>query len=178
MKCKTLLLAGPLVAAFFIISCDDNNDNVDNSLNTADTAFMLKASLSNSAEIDLSTLASTKATNIAVKAFAQTMVADHTAAQAELKALGTTVGSAVKDTIDAAHVTLKTQLTALTGGRVFDSSYIWLQVADHQTALTSFQAEQTNGRKTSVVAYANTNLPKIQAHFTRADSIARAYFPR
>jgi putative membrane protein len=177
MKRKSLFLAGLFLASVIIPSCDDDDDVV-NTINNADTEFMLKASLSNSAELNLGTLASTKATNTAVKAFAQTMVAEHTAAQAELKALGTSVGYAVKDTVDPGHMALKTQLTGLAAGRVFDSTYIWVQVADHQAAITAFQAEQTGGRQSNVVAYANTNLPKIQAHFTRADSIARAYFAR
>jgi putative membrane protein len=177
MKLKKLFMAGAILAAFTFISCDDDDDDVDNTPNTADTDFMLNASLSNSAAVGLSTLAVTKATNTAVKAFAQTMVPEHTTAQAELKTLGTNVGYPVKDTIDPAHVTLITQLNGRTG-RAFDSSYIWVQVADHQTELTNFQAEQTAGRNSSVVAFANTNLPKVQAHFTRADSIARALFPR
>ena len=73
---------------------------------------------------------------------------------------------------------LKTQLTGLATGRAFDSTYIWVQVADHQAAITNFQAVQSGGRQSNVIAYANTNLPKIQAHFTRADSIAKAYFAR
>lgn len=177
MKLKKLFLAGSILAAMAFVSCDDDDDDLDNTLNTADTDFMLKASLTNSTVIDVGTLAGTKATNTAVKAFAQTMVPEHTTAQAELKTLGTSVGYAVKDTIDPTHVTLKTYLNGVTG-RVFDSSYIWAQVVDHQTELTNYQTEQTSGRHSSVVAFANTNLARVQAHFTRADSIARAFFPR
>jgi putative membrane protein len=79
----------------------------------------------------------------------------------------------VKDTIDAAHVTLMQTLQGLSG-RAFDSTYIVNQVSDHQKTVTDFQTELSSGSRSEVKDYANKYLPKIQMHLQKADSIATA----
>ena len=98
-------------------------------------------------------------------------------AQTDLKNLGASVGYPVKDTIDPAHVAMAAQLNALSG-RAFDSTYMYGQVADHRTTVSFFQTEQSNGRHSDVLNYANTYLPHIQMHLQSADSIANAFFKK
>jgi putative membrane protein len=173
MKILKLTLAGCL-AACCLISCSEDDDD---QLNSQDRTFLTQASISNTAEVNAATLASTKATNGAVKAFAMHMLSQHNTAQTDLKNLGANVGHAVKDTLDPAHVTIAMQLSAMSG-RAFDSAYIHTQVIDHQATITFFQNEQSAGQHEDVKRYANTYLPHIQSHHQRADSIARAYFRR
>lgn len=177
MKRKGVVFAACMAAVVVFTSCEKDAGENDNELNSNDRTFMLQASVSNTAEVGAGQLALTKASNAAVKAYAQTMIAEHSVAQTDLKALGTTVGFAVKDTIDPMHVQMITQLNALSG-RAFDSAYIHSQVADHQLTLTFFQTELDNGQHAQVEGYAATYQPRIQMHHTRADSIARAYFRR
>ncbi|GEO08369.1 hypothetical protein SAE01_08650 [Segetibacter aerophilus] len=113
-----------------------------------------------------------------MKKFAQFMVAEHTLAQTDLKNLGTSVGIAVKDTIDPPHVALKSLLVSTPAGRAFDSIYIYSQVADHDATIANFQTEQSNGSHRDVVSYANNYLPHIQMHRQSADSISRGFFRR
>ena len=173
MKILKLTLAGCLVACG-LFSCTEDDDD---QLNNQDRTFLTQASISNTAEINTATLASTKATNGAVKAFAMHMLMEHSTAQTDLKNLGANVGQTVRDTLDPAHVTLSAQLSAMSG-RAFDSAYIHTQVIDHQATITFFQNEQANGQHEDVKRYANTYLPRIQMHHQRADSIARAFFRR
>lgn len=170
-------LATGITTVMIAASCskDDDTPAINNNPNSQDTTFMMQASISNSAEIGAATLALSRSTTPQVIAFANFMVMEHTMAQANLKALGDTVGIAVRDTIDPAHLAIAAQLAALTG-RMFDSMYIHTQVTDHQTAVTLFTAETNNGRNSSVKGYANRYLPHIQAHYTRADSIATHMF--
>ena len=174
MKATKLFLTACLIGSVAFTSCDKDDEET---LNTTDRDFIMKTQVSNTAEVDAGTLASTKATNTAVKSFAQGMIGEHSTAQADLKVLGANVGVSVKDSLDAPHVALRTQLAALSG-RAFDSVYIWSQSADHAMTLTNFQTEIANGQHSDVVNYASKYLPHIQMHKVRADSIATAYFRR
>jgi len=175
MKVQTLMLSTCLLAGLAFSSCDKDDD--DNKLNDTDQTYMTKTSISNSAEISAGTLASNKATNARVKAFAQHMIMEHTTAQNDLKTLGTAVGYPVKDTIDPEHVAIAAMLNSLSG-RAFDSAYMHTQVADHDKTIAVFQTELSSGRHMDVKNYASTNLPHIQMHRTQADSIATAFFKR
>ena len=177
MKLTHFVLAGCFFAGLGIAACGKDDDN-STTLNTADTNFMTQASISNSAEDSAATIAASKGTNTSVKAFAQMMLTEHTTAQVDLKNLGSSVGYAIKDTLDPLHKLKGDTLKSLTASRRFDSVYMWNQVVDHQTTVANFQTHQSNGQHQSVKNYNSTYLPKIQMHLTKADSIARAYFPR
>src|SRR5688500_18752963 len=68
-----------------------------------DQGFAQNAALGGLAEVELSQLAITKATNTEVKQFAQMMVADHSAANSELKTLATAKGLVLPTELDAEH---------------------------------------------------------------------------
>lgn len=178
MKLKGIFYGLCVLATVGFASCDKDNGEDSNTLNDTDVDYLIKASIGNTAEIDAATLASTKATNPRVKTFAQHMLSEHGLAQTDLKNLSNSVGYPVKDTLDPAHVAIKAQLSALPAGRAFDSAYMHGQVADHNTTITNFQVELTNGRHNAVKDYANKYLPHIQMHLQQADSIANAYFKR
>jgi len=167
---KKLLCAAIIIAAF---SCnkDDNNNNV---VSQMDRDFMMNASVTNTAEIQAGQLASTKASDTAIKSFGLLMVAEHTTAQNDLKALGASVNVGITDSADAATAALMAQLNALSG-RAFDSAYINSQVTGHQEAIDLFTNEINSGNSDAVQAYANTYLPHIQMHKAKADSIAASF---
>ena len=181
MNWKTLAFAACLFSSVVLVSCDDDDEDDDTGnnteLNDADQNFMVRTSISNTAEVGTATLAISKATDPRVIAYAQHMIAEHSLAQTELKALGTRVGYPVKDTLDPAHQTIAAQLSALSG-RAFDSAYIHVQVLDHEATLTNFENELDNGRHRDVLAYAEKYRPHIEQHLERADSIATNLFPR
>jgi putative membrane protein len=159
-----------MLAPVVLFSCSKDDED---SLNSTDQTFLMQASVSNTTEIQAGQLAATKASSAIVKSFGQNMVAEHTLAQSDLKTIGSNVGMAVKDSVDPAHVVIMQQLTALTR-RAFDSAYIRTQLNDHQMTQTMFQTELNSGSHSEVKNYANTYLPHIQMHYTRADSIATA----
>lgn len=167
------LLGGCLVAVLIIVSCK-KGDTINNQLNEADKNFILQAGMSNVSEIEVARVAVLKATDTVVLSFAQQMLADHTAAQNDLKTMGGVVGFTVKDTTDTALATTIAQLNTLTG-RAFDSTYIHNQLVDHQTTIDFYRDELNNGNQLNVKAYANTILQNIILHHQRADSIATAF---
>jgi putative membrane protein len=178
MKTRLFLLATLFLS--LIVSCKDdkddnnnNNNNNDQSLNDKDKQFLTMAAYSNYAEIDAAQLAGTKATDTAVKNFSFLMVTEHQMALNELKSLAQNRVT-LPTGPDQAHITLKQQLSAMSG-RKFDSTYIHLQVTDHQAAETLFKDEINNGKNADVKNYANKYLPHIQMHLTKAISISSKY---
>ena len=176
MKIKYMFLPAFLLASVVLSSCDKNDDNKGNDLNATDKNFLVNASISNNAEIELANLAVSKAVSPVVTSFAQQMITDHTTAQSDLKDVANKVNFAITDSIDALHQVLKDQLTTLEGS-AFDSAYIHSQVADHDQALSLYNLEQTSGNQNGVLYYANNYKPKIQMHRDLADSIATNMFP-
>ena len=174
MKLKQLVFTGCLFAGLAIASCSKSDNK---NLNNTDMDFLLKTSAGNTAEIDAATLASYKATNVAVRNFAQHMLMEHGMAQTDLKNVAASVGFPVKDSLDPAHIAIKAQLESL-NGRQYDSAYIYVQVTDHQTTIANFNTELSNGQHKDVKNYASNYLPHIQMHLQSADSISKAYFPR
>ncbi|HEX8333783.1 MAG TPA: DUF4142 domain-containing protein [Segetibacter sp.] len=172
MKLKHLLVLS-LLTGITIASCTKDEDQ----LNNTDRTFMLRASVSNTAEIDAANLALNKSTNTAVRNYAQHMITEHTTAQTDLKSLGTSVGFMVNDTLDPVHMTIRTHLASLSGNQ-FDSAYMHSQINDHEVTMLNFRNEQSNGQHREVRNYADTYLPHLREHTERADSIAAIYFRR
>jgi putative membrane protein len=169
---KSLIACAALSMTLFACSKDDDNTN-SNVLNSTDSTFIMHVALGNSAEVEAGTLAASNGEEPGIKSFGQMMVTDHTTAQGDLKTVGTTVGVAVKDSVDAEHTTLMETLNGLSG-REFDSTYIINQIADHQKTVADFQTELSSGNRSEVKDFANKYLPKIQMHLEKADSIATA----
>jgi putative membrane protein len=157
--------------SFLFFSCHKSNNNGNQTVSTQDSTFILKAALSNTAEVQAGQLASTVADSSSVQMFAQKMVTDHTTAQNDLKTVGQNDNVAVPDSVDAMHAMLMDTLKMLSG-RAFDSVYVMNQIMDHQKTISDFQQEVNSGNKTDVVNYANKNLPILQMHLQMADSLA------
>jgi putative membrane protein len=176
MKMKHVYLASAFAAAVFLGACtknDDNNSNTNTStVNGQDTTFLLQASQSNNAEISLGTLALTNASSDSVRSFAQMMIQDHTAAQANLRSMVDSVRSTLNlsDSLSANQMATRDSLMSLSGA-AFDSAYIASQVVSHQNTLAAFDAEIANGQNGQVKGYATRYRPAIQSHLNMADSL-------
>ena len=153
---------------------DNNNNNNNNAVNAKDREFTSMAAMSNRAEIDAATLALSNGQDSSIKAFAQMMITDHTNAMDQLDSLATSLTLSAPDSLDAAHVALKQQLSTL-NGRAFDSLYIHSQVMDHQQAISLFTSERDSGSNMSLKNYAISLLPHLQQHLQMADSLSANY---
>jgi putative membrane protein len=128
-------------------------------------------------EIALGKLASTKATNSQVKAYAAQMVKDHQAMMTQAHALmgkvnataDTTWGDA-KDLAGNGTDKLK-ELTDKAKGADWDKNYIESQVDMHQRVLDKLQDAVKNNTDTTVTASLSKASAKVQEHLTKAQSI-------
>ncbi|GGR37282.1 DUF4142 domain-containing protein [Deinococcus ruber] len=132
-------------------------------LNNPDLQFAQAATGSNLFEIQSSQLAVTHSSSDAVKAFAQMLIADHTAAQASLAPLA-----------DAQHIPLPTvlppdkQLKVVALGSLngadFDAAFIKEQTLAHQLTLSVLQNELSAGVNADLKGYATAQVPVITMH--------------
>lgn len=133
-----------------------------------EATFMTKAAIGGMMEVDAGKIAM-KSTNPKVKAFAAQMVADHTKANAELKAL-----AAKKQIIlpseypseEKAHMDMMKKMT----GADFDKHYIDMMVTDHDKTIALFKAGAMAQDK-EVKDFANKTIPVITGHFEKAKAI-------
>lgn len=127
--------------------------------------FAAKATSSNLFEIESSRLAETKAQDVAVKAFARQMIADHTKATAEMQAAlkADKVAAPVPAALDPAH---QAQLDGLSGasGTAFDRAYVSAQKAAHDEAVALFSAYAENGEPSALKSFAAKTLPVLKQH--------------
>jgi putative membrane protein len=141
------------------------------SLARADREFVKDAAMAGMAEVEAGRLALQKASSPAVKQFAQKMVDDHTAANAELMKLAQSKGAAPPTELDRAH---RKDMEGLEkrSGEDFDRAYMKMQVSDHQKAVSLFEKQAKNGKDAELRQWAESKLPTLREHLKMARSDA------
>jgi putative membrane protein len=105
-----------------------------------DKKFLAMAAQSDQNEIALSKLAEQRATNPAVKAFAEKMITEHTQMTASMKPFVDAWGLTPPTGPDADHQKELNKLNGLSGND-FDKAYMKDMVSDHSKALSEFTKE-------------------------------------
>ncbi len=168
-RLKTLALAVGCFAT--TLACDDEDSDNKRALASTDRTFVQGAAVSNIAEIDFGALAATRGNSEMVREYGQHMVAEHTTAHNELRALADDYNNAdLPGELDAQHKQVRERLLNLTGYS-FDSLYISSQIVDHEMTLDIFQTELSGGVEQPIKTYAQKYQPHIQMHLEKADSI-------
>jgi len=137
----------------------------------SDREFVLIASASGLAEVNLSLLAKTKGSSDDVKHFAQHMITDHSKANKELLAVADKKRIPVALAMDAEHQAVETKLTGLSGA-AFDKEYARVMLKDHQKAVALFASESKNGQDEDLKSWAGKTLPTLREHLKMARSLA------
>jgi putative membrane protein len=154
--------ANPINGNTSVPSANEMTNNKASTM-TGDTDFMTKAALGGMAEVELGKLAATKAQSAEVKQFAQKMVAEHTKANDELKALAGEKNFSMPVRLDAKHQAVMDKLNGLSGAD-FDKAYVEAMVADHEETVATFKSEADGGKDADVKAWAGKTLPNLQMH--------------
>ena len=133
--------------------------------------FMKRAASGNTLEVETSRLALEKSRQQDIKAFAQTMIDDHTK-----------VGNQMKETLQAAglpappdEMTEKHQDTLNTlkeaGGDRFDTEYVAVQIKAHEEAVALFSDYGKAGDNQPLKQFAETTLPSLKHHQKMAEEL-------
>ncbi len=146
-------------------------------LAASDQAFVTMAAQDGMAEVQLATLAQTNARSPRVKAYANEMIKDHSAANDQLMKIASAKGVTPPTGLDDMQTQQKTTLTSEKGAR-FDRDYMHGQVSDHQSMLQAFQDEAQNGQDPDVKAYAQATIPTLQQHLTQAQRASGMRMPK
>jgi putative membrane protein len=137
-----------------------------------DQAFVKEAAIGGIAEVELGQLASTKATNDKVKAFAQRMVTDHGKANDELKTLASSKNITVPATVDAKHKATHDRLDKLSG-TAFDRAYVSDMLADHRKDVAAFKREAASAKDNDVKQFAAKTLPTLEDHLKMVEDLSK-----
>lgn len=131
---------------------------------------MTEAARGGIAEVELGRLAATKAANGEVKRFANMMVKDHSAANAELNDLASKKGVTLPAQMDPANQAKVEELRGKVGAE-FDRSYIEAMVEAHEKDVAEFERQSASASDPDVKAFAAKTLPVLKKHLESVKAI-------
>jgi putative membrane protein len=149
--CAVLALAATLMPSKAKAATDD------------DKKFLATAAQSDQNEIALSQLATQRATNPAVKAFAEKMVTEHTKMTESMKPFADSWGLTPPSGPDADHQKELDKLNGLSGAD-FDKEYMSQMVTDHSKALSAFTTEAKDTKDVKFRAAVIKGKTAVAAH--------------
>jgi putative membrane protein len=134
--------------------------------------FVRDVAAGNTAEIELSRMATEKSTNAGVKQFAEMMVRDHTAAGTDFKQVLSRHNMQVDESLDQKHRDLSQDLSHLNGSQ-FDHKYMEAMVDGHEgmeDLLEGRANEKPNNQplENDVNQWAAKTLPTVKHHLEMA----------
>jgi len=146
------------------------NQGASGSQLRGDQQFISEAAQDNLTEIQVGKVAAQKASDPAVKRFAQRLVDDHTKANQQLQSLpganqvlqSVSLPEEKRQAID--------QLSGLSG-KEFDRAFIDQMVQDHEKAVSRFQEVASSASDPQVKQFASQTLPVLQRHLEQAKAL-------
>jgi putative membrane protein len=130
--------------------------------------FVSTAAQDGLAEVELGRMAAQKATDPAVKSFAQRMVADHSRMNTQLQQVAQSQNMTMPTSISPKEQAEMNRLSSLSGA-AFDKAYMQRMVSDHKKDVAEFENEANNGDNPQVKALAAQSLPTLQEHLKLAE---------
>jgi putative membrane protein len=138
----------------------------DAGLSHHDRVFFKKAATAGAKEIAVSQAVMDNLLNMQVKAFAQTMVTDHTAVAKQLATLAAAKGV----TLPPPDTSVADDWSKKTGD--LDGKYVKEMVADHLGAVKLFE-NASKSADLDIAAFAQKTLPILQHHLMMAQDLAK-----
>lgn len=132
----------------------------------SDAEFAQKAAKGGKHEVDGAKFAAGRASNAAVKAFANKLVKDHTAANNELMSM-----MKKKQIAIAAEDKPMPEPWREQTGAAFDRAYIEHAITEHEKDIALFEAEAKDGGDAELKAWAAKKLPTLREHLKAAQDL-------
>lgn len=148
---------------------DQNEETVDNNKED-DAEFAVEAADAGMLEVQLGTLAATKASSAQVKQYAQMMVDEHSKANEELKSLAQTKNITLPTTLSNESQRIYDNFKDKTG-EDFDKEYIDQMVKDHREVIDEFEDESKEGNDPEIKSWASSKLVALQNHLQEAERL-------
>lgn len=138
-------------------------------LSEHDFSFVCKAAEGGNAEVSFSQVAVSKASDSAVRDFAQRMVTDHTKANQELTGLVSQKGATLPGA-EPKKVEKETEKLQNLSGNDFDKAYMKIMLSDHEKTVKMFQKEADHGDDADLKGWVSKTLPTLQEHLSMAQT--------
>lgn len=135
--------------------------------------FVEEVSAKGIAEVESAKMAQQKSSSADIKAFAQKMITDHSAANAELTGIASRKKLELSDEAELSNKAKKFMLEQR-DGESFDKAYANNQVTAHESTIELFQ-RATISDDAEIAAFATKTLPKLQNHLKMAKELAATY---
>ena len=149
---------------------EQNEEKFDTTNLEYDTEFAVSAADAGILEVQLGTLALTKATSSIVKQFAQTMIDDHTKANEELKALSESKNITLPTILSEKHQKRVSNLEEKSGSD-FDKEYSDLMVKDHKDVVDMFKKAADKCNDAELKAWAAGKISALEHHLSMAENV-------
>lgn len=149
--------------------------NTGTPLTGMDSTFTMEAASGGMMEVEAGNMAQQNASNERVKAFAAMMIRDHSKANEELKALATSRGMMLPDSMMKKHKSHIDMMRKMTG-KAFDKHYMNMMVTDHKDDVSKFEKASQNAMDADLKAWAGKTLPVLQMHRDSATAINKMKF--
>jgi putative membrane protein len=143
----------------------------DSAVPLGDEVFAMKAYCEGLAEVAKSQMACEKATQPAIKAFAEHMIKDHTACNNKIAAAAQKKGIALPTTLSPIHSIAIAKMARMSGSD-FDKTYLMAQKCAHVEAIRLYEHESCKGEDSELKALATEAIPKLHEHAKEAFEIA------
>jgi putative membrane protein len=147
---------------------DQNEKRVDSKMED-DSEFLVTAAEGGMFEVQLGKLAQGSAMSPQVKAFAKTMVDEHSKANTELKALAMKKNIVLPTTLSD-KLKSKYSDMAEKKGEDFDRVYMECMVKDHKKCVDNFTDESEKGKDNDIKMWANGKIDTLKHHLEMAQS--------
>ena len=149
---------------------DQNEEKFDTTNLEADTEFAVEAADAGMLEVQVGSLALSKASSTKLKEFAQMMINDHTKANEELKALATDKNITLPSAISDKHQRKYDDLAGKSGTD-FDKAYGDMMVKDHKDVVDMFKKAADKCKDQQIKAWAAEKIPALEHHLSTAENI-------
>jgi len=149
---------------------DQNEEKLEDTKLEDDAEFAVSAADAGMMEVQLGSLALSKASSAKIKEFAQTMIDDHTKASEELKALAQTKNITLPAALSDKHQRKYNEMAEKSGAE-FDKEYCDLMVKDHKDAVDLFKKAADKSKDTELKAWASEKLPTLEHHLGMAEAM-------
>ena len=152
---------------------EQNEETFEDSNTKDDAEFAVEAANGGLLEVQLGTLALTKASSPQVKTFAQMMVDQHTQANNELKSLAQQKNITLPTVMGDDHQRKYDNLRDKTGAE-FDKEYMDLMVKDHKEDIDEFEDQAEEGKDPELKQWASSKLATLRQHLQEAERVQEA----
>lgn len=139
-------------------------------LTKSDKKFIDRAVTNSMAEVELGRLAQEKATNPAVRQYAEQMVRDHSQASQELKDMAQSKGVQPPSTLDKKDQSTIRSLRDLSGAE-FDKRYVRATIEHHRNDVTAMNKEAKRAKDPDLKNWISETLPTVENNLRTAQNI-------